>query len=105
MQTLDLAAGLRVIRPRVAGPDAKALQLRLEEHLALARATAEYRGVVGQKGCGISAALCRVVEDADDIGRSHRAEGRRRDQQTRVVVDHIEDLDGPSVGEGPVRRV
>jgi hypothetical protein len=45
------------------------------------------------------------VEQGDHVGGLDRAEAGRADQQARVVVDQVQDLDGQARGQRPVRRI
>jgi hypothetical protein len=94
-----------VVRRGVLAADAQALELGLEQHLALTRCATEDRGVVAEQRRGVPHPGRRLMEDRDGVGGLHRAEGRRGDEQPRVVVDHVQDLDRRSVDERPVRRV
>jgi hypothetical protein len=45
------------------------------------------------------------LEGLDDVGGLGRDERAGRDQQPRVVIDHVQDLDVAAIGEGPVGGV
>ena len=93
---------LGVIGTGVACADPKPLELELDQHFALARSTAEHRGVVGKER--LRMAVCRgsFVEHCHDVGGFHRGERDRADQQPAVIVDEIEDLCRRPVLEFPV---
>jgi hypothetical protein len=68
MEALNLAAGLRVMGPRVLGVDAQNEQLRLERGEAVAVGGGEHAAVVGQKRCRQAPSCAGLVEGRDDLG-------------------------------------
>jgi len=105
VEALDVAARLGMVRRRVLGHDAQALELRLEQHLAPAWPPCEDRAVVSEQAGRQAMTGGGRPERAHDIGGLDRPEGVGGEEQARVVVDDIEDLDVGPVGQAPVGRV
>ena len=89
----------------VLADDAQALQLGLQQHLAVARCATEDRGVVTEQRTGVAGARRGLVEDRHHIGRLHRAQWHGGHQDPAVVIDDVEDLDRRFVGQRPVRGI
>ena len=83
----------------------EALELGLEQHLALACLAAEDGAVVGQEGGGVAVGFPGCRETFDDVRGLDGDEGVSHHQQPGVVVEAVEDLDAAAVGELPVGAV
>ena len=105
MEALHLAAGLRVVGAGVLVDNAEALQLGLEDHLALSRFAGEDGAVVGEHARGEAVTFRCRVKGFDDIGSLHCDGCGARGEQTGVIVEEVEDLRAAAVGQLPVREV
>ena len=94
-----------MIGPRVLDADAEGEQLGLHRPDALQGLGGEDGTVVRQEGLGEPEAPSRIVERSHDVGRAHGDKDARGHTQPRVVVDHVQDLDGAPIREAPVRHV
>ena len=105
MQALDLAACLRVIWPGVLEDDVKALELVLEQHLAVAVAAHEHSPVVGEQRLRQAVQLGCLLEALHDVGRFDARVCIAAQMKARVIVDQIEDLDHLARCQTPARDV
>jgi hypothetical protein len=106
VETLDLPAGLRVVRAAVAEGDAQRGELALERDPAAAAVKAsEDRAVVGEHLLRAPMAGHGGVQVSDDIGGLEDRPGGGAGQQPGVVVDDVEDLSVAAISQRPVGDV
>jgi hypothetical protein len=73
--------------------------------LPRSRLAAEHRCVVGQPGGRKAISLSRFMEGLNYVSGFDGVEADRGQNQARVVVDQVEDLDFAAIGEQPMGRV
>ncbi len=83
----------------------KSGRLELERAPAPSGCRGEHRSVVGEQRRWEPVGRCGFVEARDDVGSLEDRQSLRSDEQTGVVVDHVEDLDLGPGGEAPVGDV
>lgn len=85
--------------------DAPCQQVGLDDVGAAAVPGGVDAAVVGEQGCGVSPLLSGSREDPEHVGRPHHRHRLARHDETRVVVEEVQDLDLRPVREAPVRDV
>ena len=106
MEALDFAAGLRVVGPAVAEPDAQGGEFAFEGDPAAAAVQAgKDRAVVGEHPLRPPVAGHCGVQVGHDVAGLEDRPGGGAGEQPGVVVDDVEDLGVAAAGERPVGDV
>jgi hypothetical protein len=106
LESLDLAAGLRMVGPGVVEADPESAEFDLEGDAAAAAGCAGEDGaVVGEHAGGDSPLHKGMLKGAEDIGAGDAAPHVAAEGAAGVVVEEVENLDVGAVGELPVGGV